>query len=171
LKPLQKRSFLVEDSDPLGTDAALLLSEMRAEALSRYRDLLSASGPPPINEPLTPKSAFLIVRFDGHPIGCGALRSIEGETAEVRRMYVTPEFRLQGIGRWLLVELERRAARFGYKVLRVETGNRQPEAIALYESCGFQRIPPYGSHVNDPVSICFEKKVASDRDKRRAEHI
>jgi len=72
-------------------------------------------------------------------------------------MYVAPAVRRRGIARRMLGELERRAANFGYRVLRLETGNRQPEAISLYESYGFQRIAPYGKHANDPLSICFEK--------------
>jgi len=50
-----------------------------------------------------------------------------------------------------------RARASGYKTLQLETGNRQPEAIAFYESRGYQRIAPYGSHVEDPTSICFAK--------------
>jgi hypothetical protein len=60
----------------------------------------------------------------------------------------------------LLAELEAKAASFGYTVVRLETGNRQPEAIALYESCGYRRIAPYGCHKDDPLSICFEKRVS-----------
>ena len=151
--------LFLEDADPLGSDASLLLSEMRTEAIHRYGDLLDPSAPAPVNEPAVAGSAFLIARVDGHPIGCGALRPMEGKVAEVKRMYVADPFRQRGIGRWLLAELERRAVRFGYKILRLETGNRQPEAISLYESHGFRRIAPYGCHVNDPVSICFEKKL------------
>ncbi len=74
-------------------------------------------------------------------------------------MYVLRSVRRRGVGRRLLAELEARAAMFGFTALRLETGNRQPEAIALYESSGFQRIAPYGSHVDDPLSICFEKAL------------
>jgi GNAT superfamily N-acetyltransferase len=154
-------NLFLEDADPLGPAAAQLLSSMTAEVLERYRDFLDASGPPPANDPLTPGSAYLLARVQGRPVGCGALRPIDEQTAEVRRMYVIPPFRRRGIARQLLSELERRAVRFGYSFLRLETGNRQHEAVALYQSCGFYGIPPYGKHVGDPLSVCFEKAVQS----------
>ena len=77
-------------------------------------------------------------------------------------MYVAPSVRRRGLARRLLAELEEKAIKLGYAIVRLETGNRQPEAIALYESCGFRRIAPYGSHVDDPLSICFEKRVATE---------
>jgi putative acetyltransferase len=84
---------------------------------------------------------------------------MDEQCAEVRRMYVAPSLRRKGIGRQLLATLERIALQFGYSTLRLETGVRQAEAIALYESRGFYRIPAYGVHVDDPLSICFEKKL------------
>jgi GNAT superfamily N-acetyltransferase len=132
---------------------------MRAEALRRYGDVIDHSAPLPLNDPLVPRSTFLVARRDGRPVGCAALRPMDDEAAEVRRMYVAPWVRRQGIGRRLLTALEQAASEFGYHTLRLETGNRQPEAIALYESYGFRRIPPYGCHVDDPLSICFEKRI------------
>jgi putative acetyltransferase len=149
----------LEAGDPQGEDATRLLGEMRAEAVNRYSDVFDTSGPPPANDPLVPRSAFLIARLDGWVVGCAALRPVDAETAEVRRMYVAPAVRRRGIARRLLTELERIAVELGYRLLRLETGNRQPEAVALYETNGFRRIRPYGCHVDDPLSICFEKKV------------
>ena len=149
----------LQAADPLGEDATRLLGDMRAEALRRYSDVIDPSAPPATNDSLVPRSAFLIARVDGQAVGCAALRPIDAETAEVRRMYVAAAVRRRGIGRRLLAELERIALSFGYRLLRLETGNRQPEAVALYESYGFRRIAPYGCHVDDPLSICFEKGV------------
>jgi GNAT superfamily N-acetyltransferase len=153
-------SITLHAADPRGEEATRLLQAMHAEALSRYGDLIEVSAPPPGNDPFVLRSAFLIARLDGQAIGCATLRPMDPETAEVRRVYVTPAARRRGVARSLLAELERRAVEFGYSILRLETGNRQPEAIALYESCGFRRISPYGSHVGDLLSICFEKTVA-----------
>src|SRR5262245_24582368 len=130
----------LQAADPLGEDATRLLGEMRAEALSRYSDVINPSAPPPTNDPLVPRSAFLFARRGGRAAGCAALRPMDAETAEVRRMYVAAAVRRRGIGRSLLGELERMAAGFGYHILRLETGDRQPEAVALYESYGFRRI-------------------------------
>jgi GNAT superfamily N-acetyltransferase len=151
----------LQSADPLGEEAMRLLREMRVEAVSRYNDVIDTSAPPPINDPLVPRSVFLIARLDNRTVGCAALRPIDTETAEVRRMYVAPAVRRRGIARRLLAELERIAAGFGYCLLRLETGNRQPEAITLYESYGFRRIASYGCHVGDALSICFEKKVTN----------
>jgi GrpB-like predicted nucleotidyltransferase (UPF0157 family)/GNAT superfamily N-acetyltransferase len=145
-------------ADPLGNESAQLLRQMRAEALCRYGDNLDPFAPI-TNEPLVGRSAFLIARLQGSPVGCAGLRPLDAKAAEVKRMYVIPTARRRGIGRRLLAELEAKAALFGFTTLRLETGNRQPEAIALYESSGFRRIAPYGSHVDAPLSICFEKAV------------
>ena len=59
----------------------------------------------------------------------------------------------------MLIELEARARRLGYDVLKLETGWRQAPAIALYESQGFRRTPPFGRFANDPASTCFEKRI------------
>jgi putative acetyltransferase len=74
-------------------------------------------------------------------------------------MFVTLAARRCGLARVILAELEQRAHNLGYTVLRLETGNRQLPAMALYESFGFKRIPPFGEYVNDPTSVCFEKLV------------
>jgi putative acetyltransferase len=157
---VDKFPVAIEPGDPLGGEALELLQQMRTEALRRYGDVIAAS-PPPTNEPVVSRSSFLLARLDSQVVGCGALRPLTGEVAEVKRMYVAQSVRRRGIARLLLTCLERIACGFGYRALRLETGARQPEAIALYESQGFHRIPPYGEHMNDPLSICFEKKLSS----------
>jgi ribosomal protein S18 acetylase RimI-like enzyme len=147
--------------DPHGEAAAQFMRKLAEEESQRYRDL----GPDDADsfrpeQVLVPRSAFVVARFDGQPVGCGALRPLDSESAEIKRMYVLPSARRRGIGREMVGKLERLAAEFGYRFIRLETGNRQPEAIALYERCGFCRIPLYGEHIGDPVSVCFEKKTA-----------
>jgi len=110
-------------------------------------------------EELVPRSAFVIARRDDQPVGCGALRPIDSQSVEIKRMFVTAAARRLGIAWQILTELERLAAEFGYRVMRLETGNRQPGAIALYERYGFYRIAPYGKYVGDPVSVCFERRL------------
>ena len=154
---VDKFPVAIEPGDPLSGEALELLQQMRTEALRRYGDVLAASAPP-TNELVVSRSSFLLARLGSQVIGCAALRPLTGEVAEIKRMYVAKSVRRRGIGRLLLKNLEHIASGFGYRAVRLETGARQPEAIALYESEGFQRIPPYGDHVNDPLSICFEKK-------------
>jgi len=154
----QRTPLRLEAADPVGAQATQLLRQMRAEALSRYGDILDASTPV-TNELLVARSAFLLARLKGRSVGCAALRPLDAEAAEVKRMYVIPAVRRRGIARLLHAELEAQAAAFGFTTLRAETGNRQPEAIGLYKSSGFRRIGPYGDHAEDPLSICFEKAV------------
>jgi ribosomal protein S18 acetylase RimI-like enzyme len=74
-------------------------------------------------------------------------------------MYVRPKFRGLGLGKLMLHHLAAYAQQNGVKVLRLETGIHQKEAISLYERFGFQRIPPFGEYFEDPVSLCYEKRL------------
>jgi len=104
---------------------------------------------------------FLIGRDGDVAVACGALRPMEEGAVEVKRMYVRDSHRGRGIGRAMLSALEEIAAGRGYRTIRLETGGGQPEAIALYESAGYQPIPCYGAHSSDPRSRCFEKRLGS----------
>jgi putative acetyltransferase len=152
--------ILIQQDDPHGETATQLVRELSAEIARRYSDLGDdGSGSFNPNDALVPRSVFVVARLDGQPVGCGALRPIDSGSAEVKRMFVAASARRLGIGRGILAKLERLAGEFGYHVIRLETGDRQPEAIALYERYGFYRIPPFGKYVDNPVSICFEKRV------------
>ena len=74
-------------------------------------------------------------------------------------MYVAPAARRHGIARRILSELERLAAAHGYSRVILETGTRQPEALALYEAAGYQRTANYGRYVGNPEAVCFEKRL------------
>ena len=106
-----------------------------------------------------PGTAFMIAWLENEPVGCGAIRPMEPGTGEVKRMFVAQQVRRWGIAKAILVELEAIAQRLEYTTLRLETGTRQPGAIRLYEETGYQRIPCYGQHADDPLSICFEKRL------------
>ena len=98
-------------------------------------------------EPGTPPSAadvsVVLVARDptGTAVGCGALRALGDGVAEVKRMYVVPEARGRGVSKVVLAGLEDAARSRGWTLLRLETGPRQPEAIALYEGAGYRPIP------------------------------
>jgi len=113
-----------------------------------------------------PLSRFLVAVLSGEAVGCGAIRPLADGVAEIKRMFVIPRARRQGIGRQLIDELVQQARELKYHTVRLETGVRQPEAIALYEGAGFTRIPCWGEFANDPVSICFEKQIASMGEKQ-----
>ena len=75
-------------------------------------------------------------------------------------MYVAPQARGRGLGRAVLGALEQAARAVGYEFLRLETGAHQHEALGLYASAGFERIPCYGPYVKDPLSVCFRKRLS-----------
>ena len=111
---------------------------------------------------MPPAGVFLIARIDGAPVGCGALRpALDGTAglAEVKRMYTRPEARRRGVSRAILAGLEDAARAFGYRRIQLETGTRQPEAMTLYETAGYHRIPPYGEFRDDPLSVCYAKHL------------
>ena len=100
------------------------------------------------------RSVFLVARSRGEAIGCGAVVPLEGDAGEVKRIYVRPAWRGQGVAMHVLRELERLAVEMGYLRLRLETGDRQPNAIHLYEKLGYRHIPCW---VGDPDDVCMEK--------------
>lgn len=105
------------------------------------------------------RTAFVVARVNGEPVGCGALRQIDEKTVEVKRMYVALPARRQGIAGRMLAELERLAAAFGYEKIILETGVYQPEALALYQAAGYRRTSAYGRYVGVPEAQCFEKET------------
>jgi GNAT superfamily N-acetyltransferase len=124
-------ALTVATDDPYGEVATRLIRDLCAELSERYGTAPSPFSP---DEALAPRTAFVVVRLGGQPIGCGALRRIDEATAEVKRMYVAPNGRRRGIARRILRALEELAAGFNYQAIRLETGLEQPEAIGLYES-------------------------------------
>jgi GNAT superfamily N-acetyltransferase len=108
---------------------------------------------------LPPDGVFLVVRDDGRAVGCGGVCRLDETRAELKRMYVVPDARGRGLGRLLLVALEDEARRLGYDGIVLETGDRQPEAVGLYESAGYERIPCYGVYATRALSMCFEKHL------------
>lgn len=113
-----------------------------------YLDLMSLA---------QPNVLFAVARDDaGRPNGCGAV-VLYPEFGELKRMYVSPRGRGQGIGRKLLALLESQAIVSGCKLLMLETGPYQHEALALYASAGYERRGPFGDYTNDPLSVFMQK--------------
>lgn len=136
-------------------DAVKLIDEVQQEYVERY-------GSPDITpvdpaEFAPPRGIFLVGYVDGIPVACGGWRA-HGAEAEIKRMYVTGSARGNGFARMLLAELERTAAEAGMTGVRLETGHKQPEAIALYESSGYHRIPGFGVYRDEPDCVCFGKR-------------
>jgi GNAT superfamily N-acetyltransferase len=94
-------------------------------------------------------------RSDVRPFGCTA-------AAEVKRMYVAPAARRRGLARAVLAHLEETAAQAGAEVMVLETGTEQPEAIAMYERAGYERVDGFGYYTWSPKSRCYGKRLAPD---------
>lgn len=101
-----------------------------------------------------PYGMFLVAWLDGAAVGCGGWRA-RGEDAEIKRMYTAPEARGRGVARAVLTALQDTARDAGKRRTILETGDKQPEAIALYESRGYQRIPNFGYHKDEPGAVSY----------------
>lgn len=99
----------------------------------------------------------VVVYVDHIAVACGAFKPFSEDTVEIKRMYTDPQYRGKGLASKALNELEAWAKEGGYKKCILETGIKQPEAIALYEKSGYGRIPNYGQYHGVENSICFEK--------------
>ena len=114
-----------------------------------------------IKELLKPHVHFLGALHNGQLVGCGAIKLCHSKDkfGELKRMYVLPAARGMGVGRKILSALEAVAARHNIFTVRLETGVSQPEALQLYERCGYQRTGPFGDYQLDPLSVFMEKHL------------
>lgn len=113
-------------------------------------------------ELLHPSVSFVAAWRDSVVFGCGAMRCMaddSGTYGEIKRMFVVPEARGQRVGERLLTTLEARARVLGIRRLRLESGTRQPEALRLYERCGYRRRAFFGDYAPHPVSVFMEKQL------------
>jgi putative acetyltransferase len=157
---MREGAFRVEAADPRGPEAAELIRELSAELARRYDYVEDGSGGFKPEDALSPRGAFVIGRVGDDPVACGAIRPLGGEVAELKRVFVEVDYRGRGYSKAIVSELEQQARALGYKVMRLETGVRQPEAISLYESMGYHRIPNYGEYRDSGLSVCYEKELA-----------
>ncbi|MFO7445403.1 MAG: GNAT family N-acetyltransferase [Ignavibacteriaceae bacterium] len=103
---------------------------------------------------------YTVVAYENDkPLGCGAIKEYQPGIMEIKRMFVLPETRGKGIATKVLLELEKWAAELSYSKCILETGKKQPEAIALYKKNGYTMIPNYGQYAGMDNSVCFEKRL------------
>jgi putative acetyltransferase len=149
--------------------ARTLISELNAELSARYPEPGATHFSLDPREVAPGAGIFLVVRRLDRPVGCGAmrwlrdpslLRELGPRVGELKRMYVAPDVRGQGIGRALLTRLEDEARALGLTRLVLETGTRQLEALALYRNASFIGIPAYGEYGASPgTSVCLSKDL------------
>ncbi|KTT51435.1 GCN5 family acetyltransferase [Pseudomonas oryzihabitans] len=110
---------------------------------------------------MQPNVLFMVARDEsGCALGCGAMVLHDGY-GEIKRMYVSPAARGQGLGRRLLARLEAEALTTGCERAMLETGPYQPEALALYAAAGYERCGPFGGYRDDPLSLFMEKRLVT----------
>ena len=96
---------------------------------------------------------------DGEAVGCGAIKEYESGVAEIKRMFVREERRGRGIAKSILSELETWADELNFSECILETGIKQPEAIALYRKSGYETIANYGQYSGIENSVCMKKLI------------
>ncbi|CCE02967.1 GNAT family N-acetyltransferase [Bradyrhizobium sp. STM 3809] len=147
----------ISRDDPASSDAEALLAELSAALAEMTGDSGRTSFDP--DDVRGPRACFLIARDGaGQAVGCGALRPLEADIAEVKRMYARRGS--SGVGSAILAQLETVAASLGYAAIRLETRLVNARAVGFYERHFYRRIPNYGRYVGRPEAVCFEKALS-----------
>jgi putative acetyltransferase len=140
-----------------GADGVRLRDDMRAELAARYR-IPDQETDAPTAETV---DVFVVARdTGGAATGCGALRLLDPDTAEVKRMYVSPHARGTGVATGILRALEDHARRLGVRELVLSTGTEQPDAIRFYAREGYELTDGYGPYVGHPMARCFRLRLS-----------
>ncbi len=143
--------------DPVSQD---LVAAVQQEYVQRYGGPDEAVVEP--GEFLPPHGLFLVAEVDGRPAGCGAWRAVEPGVVEIKRVYVDPGFRRRGLAQEIVALLERSAAAAGHRAVVLNTGDRQPEALALYADAGYEPVSGYGIYACSPGAVFLGKSLIPD---------
>jgi len=157
---LQVSGARVERVDPASHAARWCVSQYFAELAARFEEGFDPGRSIPADdaELIPPRGAFLVVKIDGEPVACGAVKSISPGVGSIKRMWVAGSVRGLGFGRRILVALESQAHELGLTTLRLETNRALVEAIRLYRNSGYVEVAPFNK---DPYADhWFEKHLA-----------
>ena len=106
----------------------------------------------------------LVAYVEGEAVGCGAFKPFGEDGVEIKRMFVQPVVRGQRIAEQVLTALEAWAREVGAVRCVLETGYQQPEALRLYQRCGYDRIPNYGQYAGVENSVCMQKNLTEQHE-------
>ncbi len=145
-------------SESYGSEAAAVLT---ARVQQEYVEMYGGPDSTPVEpgEFSPPTGGFLVGYLDGVAVAMGGVRRHESDAIEIKRMYVTPEVRGRGLSRLMLRALEDLGRALGARRVVLETGERQPEAMRLYETSGYQRIDGFGHYRCQPLSVSYGKSL------------
>jgi putative acetyltransferase len=152
------QKILVVEVDPNIEAARKLVAALdeymaaRYPAESNHLDGVAELAAPPVT--------FVVAYLEGQALGCGAVKDMNGEYGEIKRLYVAPPARGFGLAKAIMSYLEKKALARGLTTLRLETGAQEPAAIGLYHKLGYERIGPFGDYRHDPLSVFMEKRLA-----------
>ena len=148
-------------------DTQRLVADVQAEYVRLYGSPDATPLDTGVFDP--PEGAFFVGYVDGEPVAMGGWRlrsDVQAlgadRSAEVKRMYVAPAARRRGLARAVLAHLEETAAQAGAEVMVLETGTEQPEAIAMYERAGYERVEGFGYYTWSPKSRCYGKRLVPE---------
>lgn len=154
---LRRAAIRVDPVDPGSVDARRCLLAYASELQQRFPEGYQASDLVPV-EYIRANGVYLVAREAGWPVACGVLRHLDDDTDEIKHLWVDPDARGLGLSRVLLADLEAAARERGKVAVRLDTHRALVEAIALYHSAGYTKIPRYGS--NRHAGLWFEKRIA-----------
>lgn len=153
---LQKQDFEIRRVDAFSPDLHRMIGELD-KALSLLYPSEGIFGVD-FDSPAVRNMSFVVAYIQDEPVGCGGLRPLDG-FCELKRFYVSPLHRRKGIATAMLRYFIEQAKADGFTCMRLETGPKQPDAIALYKRAGFYEIGLYGPYTCSDFSTCFEKML------------
>ena len=157
------RRIEIAPEDPHSLDASIMLQELSQCLQAITGD--SGEGSFHMDDVCGPRSIFILARNEkGLPVGCGALRPLEGSIAEIKRMYA--QEKSSGLGRQMLCYLEKQAVAMEYDTIWLETRKINQKAVDFYLKNGYQIIPNFGRYIGRPEAVCFEKKLIAIRNEK-----
>ena len=148
--------FELKRTNNQNPDFLYLIRLLDKDLRSRYQELQDVYDQ---HNVIVNVDTVVIVYSGDQPVGCGCFKQFNDAAVEMKRMYVKPEFRRQGISSTILNELEKWAKEMNYTQAVLETGDKQEEAIAMYKKKGYSIIPNFPPYENMPTSICMLKPL------------
>jgi putative acetyltransferase len=146
--------YRLEKTDSTNTDFLALVAMLDADLYARYGDLQKEYEQ---FNALDNINNVLVAYQNQKPVGCCCFKVYNTNKVEMKRVFVVPENRNQGIASLLITELENWAAQLGFAAIILETGDQQPESVGVYKKLGYQITANYREFIGMEHSICMQK--------------